>query len=193
MHQPLHAADDNDRGGNQKKVSASGQHAGVNNLGTVAGDDGAKHPVTLGWERAGALITLFAAPWEPKTPSLAIPQFLFASDPIAKQGDDPSDEGPSQRPYETLTALAAKLSLTVDTSHGKNHYAKMVTSALMCDGVVLIAWQHEDIALTTKAGGPGISQEILTQTGTAGTFNLRRGGRDCLMMTGGRGTDCRAR
>ena len=29
MHQPLHAADDNnDRGGNQKKVSASGQHAG---------------------------------------------------------------------------------------------------------------------------------------------------------------------
>ena len=28
MHQPLHAADDNDRGGNQKKVSASGQHGG---------------------------------------------------------------------------------------------------------------------------------------------------------------------
>jgi hypothetical protein len=28
MHQPLHSADDNDRGGNNKKVSASGQHAG---------------------------------------------------------------------------------------------------------------------------------------------------------------------
>jgi hypothetical protein len=28
MHQPLHASDDNDRGGNQKKVTASGQHAG---------------------------------------------------------------------------------------------------------------------------------------------------------------------
>jgi hypothetical protein len=37
---------------------------------------------------------------------------------------------------------------------------------------VLIAWQHEDIALTTKTGDPGISQEILTQTGTAGTFNI---------------------
>jgi hypothetical protein len=148
------------------------QYAGVNNLGTVAGDNGAKHLVTLGWERAGALVTLFAPPWGPKTPLLATPQFLFASDPIAKQGDDTSDEGPSERPYETLTAIAAKLSLTIDTSHGKNHYAKMVTSALAGDGVVLIAWQHEDIALTTKTGGPGISQEILTQTGTPGTLNV---------------------
>ena len=148
------------------------QYAGVNNLGTLAGDDGAKHLVTLGWERAGALVTLFAAPWGPKTPSLATPQFLFASDPIAKHDDDTSDEGPSQRPYETLTALAAKLSLSIDTSHGKNHYAKMVKSALACEGVVLIAWQHEDIALTAKTGGPGISQEILAQTETTGTFNI---------------------
>src|ERR1700761_5521162 len=147
------------------------QYAGVNNLGTVAGDDGAKHLVTLGWERTGALVTLFAPPWGPKTPSLATPQFLFASDPIAKHGDDTSDEGPSERPYETLTALAAKLSLSIDASHGKNHYAKMVTSALACDGVVLIAWQHQDIALKAKVAA-GISQEILTQTGTASTFNV---------------------
>ena len=148
------------------------QYAGVNNLGTITGDNGAKHLVTLGWERAGALITLFAPPWGPKTPSLATPQFLFASDPIAKDDDNTSDEGPSERPYETLTALAGKLGLTIDTGHRKSHYAKMVTSALACDGVVLIAWQHEDIALTTKAGGPGISQEILTQTGTVGAFDI---------------------
>lgn len=42
----------------------------------------------------------------------------------------------------------------------------MVTSALACDGAVLIAWQHEDIALTAKTGSPGISGEILTPTGT---------------------------
>src|SRR5262249_29739714 len=119
------------------------QYAGVNNLGTVAGDDGVKHLVTLGWERAGALVTLFVPPWGPKTSSsLATPQFLFASDPIAKHGDDTSDEGPSQRPYETLTALVARLSLPIDTSHSKNHYTKMVTSALACEGAVLIAWQH---------------------------------------------------
>jgi hypothetical protein len=146
------------------------QYAGVNNLGTVAGVDGAKHLVTLGWERAGALVTLFAAPWGPKTPALATPQFLFASDPTAKHGDETSDEGPSNRPFETLTALGARLGLTPDISHGKNHYAKMVTAALACDGVVLIAWQHQDIALTTKTGDPGISQEILTQTGTTATL-----------------------
>jgi hypothetical protein len=38
------------------------QYAGVNSLGTVAGDGGAQHLVTLGWERAGALVTLFAPP-----------------------------------------------------------------------------------------------------------------------------------
>ena len=82
------------------------QYTGVNNLGTIAGDDGAKHLVTLGWERAGALVTLFAQPWGPRSPQLATPDFLFASDPIAKHGDDTSDEGPSERPYETLTPLA---------------------------------------------------------------------------------------
>jgi hypothetical protein len=88
---------------------------------------------------------LFAAPWVPKTPSLATPQFLFPSDSIAKHIDDTS-EGPSQPPCETLTALAAKLSLTIDTSHGKNHYAKMVTSALACDGAVLIACLPDPLA-----------------------------------------------
>jgi hypothetical protein len=143
------------------------QYAGVNNLGTVAGVDGAKHLVTLGWERAGALVTLFAAPWGPKPP-LATPQFLFASDPTAKHGDETTDEGPSNRPYETLIPLAAKLGLTPDVSYGKSHYANMVTAALACDGVVLIAWQHQDIPLTTKTGDPGISQEILTQAGVLG-------------------------
>jgi hypothetical protein len=146
-------------------------YSGVDEFGTVAGAAGAKHLVTLGWERAGALITLFAEPWGPKTP-LATPKFLFASNPDAKPGDDTSDEGPSQRPYETLSALKAKLDLTIDATHRKSHFADMVTWAIACDGVVLIAWQHEDIALTTKTGGPGISAEILTQTETTGTLDV---------------------
>jgi hypothetical protein len=43
---------------------------------------------------------------------------------------------------------------------------------LDCDGVVLIAWQHQDIALTTRTGDPGISQEILAQTGTSRTLGV---------------------
>jgi hypothetical protein len=145
-------------------------YSGVDEFGTVSSAAGAKHLVTLGWERAGALITLFGSLYGPKTP-LATPKFLFASSPDAKPGDDTSDEGPSQRPYETLTALKAKLSLTIDATHSKSRFAEMVASALACDGAVLIAWQHEDIALKTKTGDPGITAEILTQTETPGTLN----------------------
>jgi hypothetical protein len=148
------------------------QYAGVNNLGTVCGDSGVKHLVTFGWERAGALVTLFAPPWGPKTPDLATPQFLFASNPNAKDGDDKSDGGPSQRPYETLTPLAAKLDLTINKNFSKKHYSEMVEAALQSDGVVLIAWRHEDIPLHTNTGAPAISAEILTQTGTPGTFGV---------------------
>jgi hypothetical protein len=41
--------------------------------------------------------------------------------------------------------------------------------------VVLIAWQHESIALGTKADDPGISKEILRQTGTTGAFGVPTG------------------
>jgi hypothetical protein len=61
------------------------RYSGVNNLGTTAGDNGAKHLITLGWERAGALVTLFAPSWGPKASILATPQFLFASNPFSKK------------------------------------------------------------------------------------------------------------
>jgi hypothetical protein len=98
------------------------QYAGVHNLGTEAGEAGTKHLVTLGWERAGALVTLFSPPWGPTTPALATPGFLFASDPDAKHDDDTSDEGPSQRPYETRAALAAKPRLSIDCAARKKSF-----------------------------------------------------------------------
>jgi hypothetical protein len=147
------------------------QYDGVNLTGDIAGADGAKHLIVTGWQRAGALVTLFAPPWGPKA-GLDTPAHLFASDPQSDDGDA-DDAGPSQRPYETLTALAAKLNLSTDTHYKKSHYDKMVTKALAKDGAVLIAWQHEDIALQTKSGQPGISQLILTQTQTpSGKFDI---------------------
>jgi hypothetical protein len=147
------------------------QYDGVNLTGDIAGTDGGKHLIVTGWQRAGALVTLFAPPWGPQH-GLDTPAHLFASDP--ESGDGAADDaGPSQRPYETLTALAAKLGLTTDTHYKKSHYDKMVAKALAQDGTVLIAWQHEDIPLQNKAGLPGISQSILTQTQTPdGKFNI---------------------
>ncbi len=156
------------------------QYQGVDALGDACGASGAEHLVTLGWERAGGLVTLFAPPWGPKAPTLAIPQFLFASNPTDSDGtDDTSNgDGPSQRPYETITAVAAALGsggtpMTINQSFAKKDYEDMVAAAVACAGVVLISWQHEDIAWVNKKGKPGISQYILTETGTVGNpFNI---------------------
>jgi hypothetical protein len=148
------------------------QYFGVNNVATEAKKNGREHMVTLGWARAGGLITLFAPPWGPRSPDLATPAFLFASNPDPKPGDDTSDHGPSQRPYETLMPLGARLGLKTSTQFRKNHYAKMVEAALACDGVVLIAWQHQDIPMLAQNNVAGISSEILQQTGTTATFDI---------------------
>ena len=71
---------------------------GVDGVGSVSGVAGEKHLVTLGWERAGALVGLFALPHGPETPVLATPQFLFASDPVAQ-----SDDVPGRRRTEPAT------------------------------------------------------------------------------------------
>jgi hypothetical protein len=48
----------------------------------------------------------------------------------------------------------------------------MVEDALKQPGAVLICWQHEDIHLQNADKQPGISQCILTQTGTKGTMDV---------------------
>lgn len=153
---------------------------GVNVTGTICGDAAKEHLVTLGWQRTGGLVSLFAPPWGPRS-GLSTPQFLFASDPASKSSNSTSDDdtsasgsagGPSQRPFETLTALAARLDLPIDTSHSKKHYDKMVKDAVACKGVVLIAWQHQDIPLENGDKKPGLSQCILTETGTTNTFDI---------------------
>ena len=149
------------------------QYAGVTLTGSSCGKSGAEDLVTLGWQRAGGLVTLFAAPWGPK-PGLATPAFLYASDPEPKntsKGKSGQDL-PSQRPFETITPLASVLGLAIHKKFKKSHYAKMVTSALARPGAVLISWQHQDIPLQNGDGDPGISQEILTQTGTTGTLGI---------------------
>jgi hypothetical protein len=136
-------------------------YAGVDALGKV--DD--ESLVTLGWERAGGLTALFDPQGEIALGAgseLAVPQFLYAADPSDKDKGEEKDKEPSQRPYQTIAALAAKLGSAVpfDASYKKTHYKDMVTAALGCDEIVLVSWQHEDI--------PAIGGEILSQTGTSG-------------------------
>ncbi|MBI5938028.1 MAG: hypothetical protein HY850_09295 [Betaproteobacteria bacterium] len=122
-----------------------------------------KSLVTLGWQRAGGLASLFAPnkPLQATASSLLEPPTaIYASDPIATKKE------PSQRPFQTVSALASKLGITVDTKYKGEDFKDMVSEVLgmsKTKDVVLISWQHQDI-LAKAAGDDCIVAEIVAQT-----------------------------
>jgi hypothetical protein len=123
-----------------------------NDHGRVRGVDplGRDDPNSLsvhGWQRAGALVRLFA-PHDggAAVPGLAVPDILCAP--------RPTPATPSQRSGQTLTPLAEWLSLPIRMEHAKGDEAALVRSLLAMDGVVLVAWSHEGIPAIAKALGP---------------------------------------
>jgi hypothetical protein len=137
-----------------------GSYGGLTYEGVQAdGKQNKKSLVTLGWERVCGLATLFAPPWGPAA-GLSVPGHLFAADPAEKGKAKGGNDEPSQRPYETITAVAAKLGLAIDARYVKGKYKHMADAALACDGVVLIAWQHQDI--------PAIGKHLLEHSGASG-------------------------
>ncbi|MCA9032537.1 MAG: histidine phosphatase family protein [Planctomycetaceae bacterium] len=139
------------------------QYNGVNAVGDA--DD--ESLVTLGWERAGGLAgLLYPEGGRPLPAELATPDFIIAADFAEHHSKEPS-----QRPYQTISALAAKLDITAETSFSKSDYAKMVAYALSLNSTsdesctVLISWQHQDIL--PKDSDDSIVTEIMKQTGTS--------------------------
>jgi hypothetical protein len=102
--------------------------------------------IVRGWQRSGGLIRLFA----PRDghfvdPHLATPQTIFASG-IGQHSN-------SLRPQHTVLELATLLGLQLKTQFLKDDVADMVPAAVATSGVVLIAWEHQDI--------PAIANQIL--------------------------------
>jgi hypothetical protein len=117
----------------EKPVSASAPH-GV----TLKGERESESLIVRGWQRAGALVPFFAPEnGSFQDPSLAKPQFLYASTPTKRNG--------SRRPLETITPLAEKLAIRINSNFPKLEAIEMVKEAFLCAGVVLICWQHEFI------------------------------------------------
>ena len=99
-----------------------------------------------GWQRAGALTHLFApADGHFQHVSLAKPQFLFASKPLKRRG--------SRRPLETITPLAEKLGVKINSDYKRSEFEEMLDDVFSRKGVILICWQREYI--------PGIAAYIL--------------------------------
>ena len=105
---------------------------------TAEGERNKESLEVRGWQRAGALANLFApANGHFQHASLAKPQFLFASKPLLRKG--------SRRPVETLTPLAQKLAIRINSSFPRSDFEDMLDEVVACKGVVLICWQREYI------------------------------------------------
>ena len=112
--------------------------------------DGSPDPESLtvaGWQRAGALISLFV-PRPGTNAPLPTPSRLFAS-----------ELGPhshSRRPIETLVPLSKRLGVTLDEPFLQDELDQLAAAIRTCDGHVLVAWEHKRIPLIANqlVGGP---------------------------------------
>jgi hypothetical protein len=125
----------------------------------VNGNDGKEFLIVRGWQRAGALARFFA-PARPQFQRSGIeqPQFLFASGPVSKKRKKAGGGSKSYRPEQTITPLSQLLGSTVplNVNFVEGEEEQVAAAAIACEGVVLIAWQHENI--------PAIADAILGKT-----------------------------
>jgi hypothetical protein len=107
--------------------------------GVTANGERSKESLSVrGWQRAGALTNLFApADDHFQHPSLVKPQFLFASKPLRRKG--------SRRPIETITPLAERLAMKINSDFQRSEFEDMIEEVFARNGVVLVCWQREYI------------------------------------------------
>lgn len=123
-----------------EKPAADGPPHGVD----INGKKDPESLIPLGWQRAGALATLFApSNGQFTSPSLAKPQLLYASG-VGKHSN-------SLRPQETITPTAQKLGLTINTSILKGQESALAAAIVLCKGIVLVAWEHQNIPTIANA------------------------------------------
>ena len=111
-------------------VQANGQPGNGNSL------------IIPGWQRAGALNNFFA-PYDstPAATGVVTPNYIYAASPTNE----------TQRPWETVTPLAAWLKYTQGTPQFNVDYSvgsgekDLVKSVLALSGAVLICWEHDNI------------------------------------------------
>lgn len=126
-----------------EKPSSKPPIQGVN----ISGDPDKESLIVQGWQRAGALAVFFAPSVGPlQNSQIATPTFIYASK--IKTGSA------SERPQETVTPLIQKLGTSVTVNFnfkkGKKNEHGVAESAMACNGIVLICWEHQDIPNITK-------------------------------------------
>ncbi len=88
------------------------------------------------------------------------PTVIYAANPDTAGGAEPS-----QRPFETITPLAARLNLTPFVTYAVGQEPRLVAEIVNRTGVVLVCWEHKAIvsaSLPAIAGGqplPGMPKK----------------------------------
>jgi hypothetical protein len=117
-----------------EKPIGHGEPPGIDDRGELD-----KHSLTThGWTRANALVGLFTSGQR----GIAVPQHLFSSRPDG-----------SRRPLETLTPLAQKLGLPIDSTIAPDDAAAAAEAATLTPGTTLMAWEHHAIPAIAAALG----------------------------------------
>jgi broad specificity phosphatase PhoE len=126
--------------------------------GVNADGDQDKHSLSVrGWQRAGALVPFFR--W-PRVEGIVTPAAIYASavseQAVLVEGDDVAK---SLRPQQTVTPLAAALSLDVVTQWTVGQEPQLAAALRGVQGAVLVAWEHKHI--------PVIAAQFTTAAPTA--------------------------
>jgi hypothetical protein len=97
------------------------------------------HELTVrGWQRAGALVPFFADARPGGSSSLIErPAAIFATAPVS--------HSESERPLHTVTPLAERLGIGINSDFAEGSEEAMVKQAVAAHGAVLICWHHEAI------------------------------------------------
>jgi hypothetical protein len=98
-----------------------------------------------GWNRARALVEVFAPANGHLRPGLARPRMIYAAG--ATEG------GSGERAQETVTPLAQRLGIPVNTRFGKGEEQALAAQITTQPGPTLICWQHGEIPAITQAFG----------------------------------------
>ena len=100
-------------------------------------DPDKKSLVIRGWQRAGSWAALFGA----RFGGVDFPQptAIYALNPEGKGKDT------SQRPFETICPLAARLSIKPITKYGLGEESDLVKEITELTGVILVSWEHKAI------------------------------------------------
>jgi len=107
---------------------------------TINGTPDEQSLTPRGWQRAGAIVSLFVpGPEVPAAGRLPTPTHLFAS--------EVGPHSQSRRPIETLLPLAQRLGLPIGEPYRQDELDGIVEAVLACDGEVLVAWEHKRIPL----------------------------------------------